>query len=245
MNLLTLDFGNTHARAALFRNHELALSAAATEMPQKLKELGLSLTDVDGVLSQVKARDGLIDDWMKEGLPLTRLKDYWRGKKFAGMDVHYAQTLGEDRLIQAYWAFKNLSGTTLLLDAGTFFTMDIINGEGFAGGFILPGLKLLSEDLVAGEQLRPSSWEIPSEILRNEALPDTTESALLGGAVAYAALIQRLMQRWSPTQIVISGGNADMIHHWLKVLTPTIPLHSKPDLVHWALKDWYQRNICP
>ena len=243
MNFITLDFGNTHAHAAFFRQGELKEFGLASEVSAWLKKHDLTVGEVQGILSQVKTHESVSADLEQQGLIIERVKDYWRGQKFAGMSVNYATTLGEDRLIQAYWAHKNLPGATLLLDAGTFFTLDVVS-NGFEGGYILPGLKLLNEDLNAGEQLSQTHFgELSRDLLTVQDLPHDTKTALTGTAIAYGALIQKTLIRYAPAQVVVSGGDSAIVASWLKILAPSLPLQLRPDLVHWALLDWYQRNI--
>lgn len=245
MNLLTLDFGNTHAKAALFRHGILNEIGLISNVHSWLEKHSLTFGEVQAVLSQVKAYDDLLTPMEHQGLLVDRVKTYWRGERFAGLKVNYTQTLGEDRLLLSYWAWKNLQGPSLVISAGTFFTIDVIN-EGLEGGFILPGLQILNDSLVQGEQLHLNNWsDISKDLLSGQALPHDTNEALSGGAVAYAALIQRLLVRWSPAQIVICGGNTNQVESWMKSLSPTLQLHARPDLVHYALLDWYQRNIVP
>lgn len=245
MNLLTLDFGNSRAHAALFRHGELRESGELKDVSDWLKKHQLTFGEVQGALAQVKAYDEELRPLEEQGLLIDRVKTYWRGERFAGLKVNYAQTLGEDRLLCAYWAHKNLPGATLLLSAGTFLTIDVVS-DGLQGGHILPGINLLREDLAQGAQLAaPELSQIPQELLTGGDLPHDTSSALQSVAIAYAALIQRLLVRWSPSQIVISGGQASVLQSWVKPLAPAVTLHVRPDLVHYALLDWYQRNVCP
>lgn len=245
MNVLTLDFGNTYPKAALFRQGTLKESGLISDVHSWLEKHSLTFGEVQAVLSQVKAYDDLLTPMEHQGLLVDRVKTYWRGERFAGLKVNYAQTLGEDRLLLSYWAWKNLKGPSLVISAGTFFTVDVIS-DGLEGGFILPGLQILNESLKQGAQLHLNNWsEISKDLLSGQELPHDTDSALSGGAVAYAALIQRLLVRWSPAQVVICGGNTLQVESWMKSLSPTLPLHARPDLVHYALLDWYQRNIVP
>jgi type III pantothenate kinase len=244
MNLLTLDFGNTRAHAALFRHGKQIEIGELKDIESWLKKHQLNFGDLSGVISQVKSYSEELDPLLQYGLLCERIKDYWRGEKFAGMPVHYAHTLGEDRLIQAWWAFKNHKTPTLVIDAGSFLTIDVVTPEGFLGGHILPGFKAMGETLARGEQLQAPDWSgLGKELLSGEALPHSTPEALDSVGIAYAALIQRLLVRWGIAQVVISGGDAHKLQALLTPLTPNLPLHVRPDLVHWALLDWYQRNI--
>ncbi len=244
MNLLTFDFGNTRAHAALFRQGELKEAGELKDVEGWLAKHQLTFGDVSGVISQVKSYDEEMEPLLKQGLLCERIKDYWRGDKFAGMPVNYAKTLGEDRLIQAYGVFKKFQTPTLVIDAGSFLTVDVVTNEGFQGGYILPGLKLLRTTLTSGAQLQEPSFKgIEPKLLTGEMLPHTTPEALEAGMLAYAALIQRLLVRWGITQVLISGGDASLVQAALKPLARELPLQLEPHLVHWSLFEWYRRNI--
>lgn len=244
MILLTLDFGNSSAHAALYRHGQQLAHGELSHVPQWLAAHKLTFGEVAGVLSQVKAYDTELKALMHQGLLIERIYDYWKGQMFAGMPVRYAQSLGEDRLIAAWWVFKEFKKPVLVIDAGSFLTVDVVNAEGFQGGFILPGVKLLGETLATGAQLAPQTFEdLKSEITTASDLPHTTADALQGAAVAYALLIQKLLVRWGIQEIILTGGNANIVAAWLKPLAHEIPLTVKSDLVHWSLHEWYRRNI--
>ncbi len=244
MNLLTLDFGNTRAHAALFQRGDLIAQGELSQVTDWLTAHHLTFGEVSGVLAQVKPYDQELQPLLQQGLLCERIKDYWKGQKFAGMPVHYTHTLGEDRLLLAYWAFKEFKTPTLVISAGSYVTLNVVTLEGFQGGHILPGLKLLSEDLQLGEQLSAGHFTgIEKNLLTSESLPQGTPEALQGAAMAYAALVQRLTVRWGIRQVVVSGGDCAVVADFLKPLTPELPFHVRPDLVHWALLTWYQRNI--
>jgi len=246
MNLVTLDFGNSHARATLFRHGELVAKSAAEEVASLLRSHGLTAGDVSGVLCQVKAYPEAWNALHQQGLLVDKIADYWRGEKFAGMPVHYARTLGEDRLVAAWYAFKKFPSPTLMIDAGSFLTLDVISAEGFLGGYILPGLGKQSDALAEGAQLSAQSFtNVEKELLRGDALPHTTAEALAAVALAYAGLVQKLIMRWGVSQVVLTGGDAATIASWLRQLETNLTLHLEPDWLPRALCEWHRRNISP
>ncbi|MFP5387285.1 MAG: type III pantothenate kinase, partial [Bacteriovoracia bacterium] len=108
--LITLDFGNTNPHAGLFQKAqekwELVKVVPLNELQIYLGQLGMSAHNSSVVVCEVKAREDEIQKLQEQGFLVTRVKDYWRGTKFAGMPVHYAKTLGEDRLIEAFYCYK-------------------------------------------------------------------------------------------------------------------------------------------
>ncbi len=244
MNVLTLDFGNTHPHAALFVQGELVESGNLSDVFKWLQQRKLSYGEVSGVLSSVKSYDDELEEHLKEGLLLDRVKDYWKGSKFAGMPVHYAQTLGEDRLIAAWYCYKVIKKPVLHISSGTFFTVDIIDHEGFQGGFILPGLSHQLEALNRGEQLSVSEINPSKDILTLLRAAGTTDEALQGIFISYAQLILKLTQRFNLEEVIINGGALTQTRDFLQPLLSEIKISTQPDLTHHALYEWYRRNIC-
>lgn len=244
MKVLTLDFGNTHAHAALFVNNDLVEAGVLGDVFGWLQQRQLSYGEVSGVLSSVKNYDEELAEHLKEGLLIDRVKDYWKGQKFAGMPVHYAQTLGEDRLIAAWYCFKVLKKPLLHISSGTFFTLDIIDAEGFQGGFILPGLSHQLNSLNQGAQLAVEEINPSTDLLTLARAAQTTEEALQGIFVSYAQLILKLTQRYNLEEILINGGAASLTERLVKPLLPGLKTSVQPNLNHHALYEWYRRNIC-
>ena len=156
------------------------------------------------VLSEVKAREEELQPLQEQGFLLTRVKDYWRGLRFAGMPVNYAQTLGEDRLIQAWYIYKQKKIPTLLIDAGTFTTMDVISTKGFEGGYIIPGFATYSSTFLKGEQLKETGLD--SAV--SASLPHATAEAMRDSYFAFAALAQRLITEHQIERVILTGGRS-------------------------------------
>lgn len=244
MNVLTLDFGNTTAHAALFMNGELAESGELSNAFDWLEKRNLTYGEVSGVLCSVKSYDEELAEHLKEGLLIDRVQDYWKGQKFAGMPVNYTATLGEDRLIAAWYCFKVLKNPLLHINSGTFLTIDIIDQDGLQGGYILPGLGLQVEALNRGEKLAIESIAPDKTVLTLSDLPHSTDQALQAIFVAYAHFVQKLTQRFNLEKIVINGGAGEKALELLKPLLPGVEISFQEDLNHHALYEWYRRNIC-
>ncbi len=157
-------------------------------------------------------------------------------KSFFSMPVHYAETLGMDRLIQAYFLWKNLKQQNLqlglMIDAGTMTTIDVVSlREGFLGGYILPGIDRYAEIFQVSQKL-PLKKELLPLLTGTtpRTLPATTTQAI---SYAYwhsnIALLQQLHSHFSIETITISGGNAqnwaNNMEIWKKsiVIDPLFP----------------------
>ncbi|HXH32467.1 MAG TPA: type III pantothenate kinase [Bacteriovoracaceae bacterium] len=243
--LITLDFGNTNPHAAIFKKTEgswrLLKAVPWVELPLFLSQYQLDAGNSSMILAEVKNRDPELQPYLEKGFLVTRVKDYWKGARFAGMPVNYAKTLGEDRLIEAFYCYKNTVGPTLLINAGTFVTVDVISSEGFLGGYIIPGMKSyfssyqnaeLLKDVQLGKNFKPG-------------LPATTAEAMTDSYTAFAALAKKLIDDFAISKVLISGGDSKNWEILLQdeKLTPVV--ETNPHLIHSALLYWMTTQIEP
>jgi type III pantothenate kinase len=241
--LITLDFGNSNPHAGLFNKIEnqwkLIKVVPWSEVSIFLNQLSMTPDNSQIVLAEVKPREEELVPLLQQGFLLTRVKEYWRGVKFAGMPVSYANTLGEDRLIQAHYTYKKDKTPTLLIDAGTYVTMDIINESGFQGGFILPGANAYWSSFSSGEQLK--NYEFDSHFQIN--LPQTTADAMKNGYYAFSLLAKDLCLKNNIKDIILTGGAAET---WQKLLSnQQLSFKTQEHYIHWSLLHWMTTQIEP
>jgi pantothenate kinase type III len=243
--LITLDFGNSHPHAGLFHKNQdswkLVKVVPFPELKIFLSQLQMTATNSTLVLSEVKAREEELFPFLREGFLLTRVKDYWRGSKFGGMPVHYTSTLGEDRLIQSFFLFKKDKAPTLLIDAGTYVTMDVINENGFQGGYIIPSQENYFETYKKGEQLK----DVCLNSSTNFELPQDTAEAMSKSYQAFVALAKSTIEKFGITKIIVTGGKGSWWKETLSQEVPGIHVKEEKDLVHLALHYWMTTQIEP
>lgn len=243
--LITLDFGNSNPHAGLFQknqgNWELIKVVPLAELNLYLSQLEMTANNSSVVVCEVKAREEEITRLQEQGFLVTRVREYWRGTKFAGMPVNYAKTLGEDRLIEAFYCYKKHKIPTLLIDAGTFVTMDVVTETGFQGGYIIPGTKAYFEAYGKGEQLK----DVALSLSFTQDLPHETAQAITESYSAFAALAKKLMTEHKIQKIVLTGGSTSLWEGFLKEANQSAVVEGNPHLIHWALQYWMTTQIEP
>jgi pantothenate kinase type III len=242
--LITLDFGNTNPHAGLFQKQQewqLIKVVPFKELALYLDQLQMTPDNTSLVVCEVKAREDELEPLQHQGFFLTRVKEYWRGTKFAGMPVNYANTLGEDRLIQAFYAYKKIKENILLIDAGTFCTMDVITTSGFQGGYIIPGIDTYLSNFQKGEQLK--AVELDQNI--SLTLPKTTSEAMRDSYSAFAALAQKLIQEHKIQKVLITGGKCALWKQIFDDLALSVSVQSDRNLIHSSLHFWMTTQIEP
>lgn len=243
--LVTLDFGNSNPHAGLFQKNQgkwdLIKVVPWNELSLFLNQLEMTPNNTQFVLSEVKAREEELLPLLQQGYLLTRVKDYWRGERFAGMPVNYVKTLGEDRLITAHYSYKTDKTSTLIIDAGTFVTMDIVDGSGYHGGYIIPGAQVYSSLYGQGEQLK----DVKVEISYKPGLPHTTYDAMAGSYKAFAALAREMINGNGVRKIILTGGQTSLWETFLKDMKSSLKIDTQPHFIHWALQHWMITQIEP
>lgn len=241
--LVTLDFGNTNPTAALFQKHfgewKLIKSCPINELNLFLKDLEMEPGNTSMVLSQVRERKEELNQLREQGYLITELKEYWRGERFAGMPVNYAQTLGQDRLIQAFYIYKKIKKNCLLLDAGTFLTLDVVTQQGFRGGYIVPGIKNYMQAFTQGELLKDT--DLSGEV--QSVLPTKTSEAMRDSYIAFYYLALKLIEDYQIEHVVLTGGGCDF---WKKIFEGQklkIEMDTNKNFIHESLLYWMTTQI--
>ncbi|MES2527674.1 MAG: type III pantothenate kinase [Bdellovibrionota bacterium] len=243
--LITLDFGNTNATAGIFsiegKTATLIKKVPLSELRIFLTQLDFSAHNAQIAISDVKPRDEELKVFVEEGYLITRVREYWRGKKFHGMTVNYADTVGEDRLITAFYTFKNFKTNCLIIDAGTFVTMDVVTPSGFEGGYIIPGPETYFTNFSSGENLRSFTLNATTE----RSLPHDTPGAMSGSYGAFAALARELIEKHQIQKVLITGGGSPLWEQYLADLKAPPVVETLPDLIHSSLLYWMTTQIEP
>jgi pantothenate kinase type III len=243
--LITLDFGNSNPHAGLFQQQlgqwSLIKVAPLAELQIFLSQLKMNPLNTSVVLCEVKSQEESLQALMEQGYLITRVKDYWRGTKFAGMSVNYTKTLGEDRLMEAFYSYKHHKCPLLLINAGTFVTMDVITPLGFLGGYIIPGTKTYFEAYQKGEQLK----DVLIGPSVRHVLPQNTADAINHSYGAFAALAKELIKDHNVEKIVLSGGEASLWSEFFEEEKSSLVVECNEHLIHWALHYWMTTQIEP
>lgn len=224
MKLQSIDNGNTNPHVGLFENKEL-ISVTP------LKEYKFD-SDIVSIASSVGPRSNL------RGLSFIDLTKYREANNFLDMKVDYEKSLGEDRLHQAYFIYKkNAESISLLIDAGTFTTVDFIDKNGFKGGFIFPGIKTQLNSYGSGANL-PILNEV-DDLSLFDSLPHSTNSAITSALkFSQVSWLEKILKDYKIDQIYISGGYSSLFYSAVDEMFDGKIIHEK-NLIHYALYEIY------
>lgn len=215
--ILELDVGNSRIKWRLLAADTMTVSAAG-HVPgfSELQEVGeldapITLARMCSVRSgEVNAQIG---DWIasRYGVELQRAVVT---QSCGGVTNQYVDVsrLGIDRWLAMLAAYKRCGGACVIVDAGTAFTVDLLDAQGLhLGGYILPGLSLMRSSLESTTAIRLT----PGFQGRAETTGHSTDAAVANGTLtALLALVTQVMNsdgmRQLGAKLYFTGGDAEL-----------------------------------
>lgn len=235
--VFTIDNGNSNPNIGFFENGLLTDVLLKADFMSRFKILP---ADVRAIMADVGFPNELPDFF---GDRLLRLGAYRTKNGFLDMPVNYAATLGEDRLALGFHVYKTMPRKlpALVVDSGTFTTIDVVDKNGFMGGYIFPGIRRFYE--IYGQSARlPDLSSAAFAFDAPKALPRTTPEAILQAGQAYwtGVFKEILTLGYDFKTILVTGGDAQRLEPLLKRLCATQEIIVDLRLIHLSLYTVYQ-----
>ncbi len=215
---LAIDIGNTRTKIGVFNTSDLATvltfdKSASIHLPELIKHFDIqkaiisSTTDIPDELS---ASFSTIEKniTLNETTPLPFLNQY--ASKCS---------LGKDRLalVAAAHARYPLQNN-LVIGCGTCITFNFINNQDeFLGGSIHPGLKMRLQAMhTFTGKLQLIELENRAELIGNDTKSNLLSGVLLAAAKEIDGMIDEYLVKFPQMNIIITGGDADLLVSRLK-----------------------------
>ncbi|NND79269.1 MAG: type III pantothenate kinase [Maribacter sp.] len=227
MNLI-IDVGNTFVKLAVFEKGDLLFdeTIAVENLLKRAKGILKDFPKIDWAIVSSVIRLAKSDLDELKGLCRVHVLNHESEIPFKNF---YAspETLGVDRIALATAGFAHKPNTnTLVIDAGTCVTYDMVTCEGhYLGGAISPGLKMRYSALNEHTSKLPLlAVENPDDLIGN-----STESCIHSGVVngicsEIEGIIAQYSFRFEDLTVILTGGDAQFLSKRLK---NTIFAHSK------------------
>ncbi len=219
---LTIDIGNSAIKAGVYVGDHIQEYATTVTLDEILKYLinwndretferiGLSSVVPDLAQRLIRQLNELTS------APILRINSHLS----LPIKVNYQpiESLGADRLVAACAGWSSGQGATIIVDAGSAITIDLVSKDGiFEGGIIMPGPEL------ANRSIRDYTANVDAVLLQlpHGAIGSCTVEALQHGLIngmidAVTGAIDRINGILNePTAIILTGGWSYLLRDWI------------------------------
>jgi type III pantothenate kinase len=214
MITLSIDIGNTHTKAAVFKDDELI---ELVKESGKVQELLSKYLVTHSILSSVGNEHQELEELLAKQTTFIKLSAQ-TGLPFFNA---YAtpQTLGMDRVAAVAGAIHFFPHTpSLVIDMGTCITFDFITADAtYLGGAISPGANMR---LKAMHQFTQKLPDLSFKAI-DSFIGDSTETSMLSGTF-YGILgeieqtVQRYEEEFGSIQVITCGGDSPLFDKHIK-----------------------------
>jgi len=213
MNLI-IDAGNTAIKLAVFEKENL-LFDESTENEKFIERVKDVFNSYPNITWAIVSAVGHLKETDIAGLSVfcqVHVLDHSSKIPFKNS---YAtpQTLGVDRIALATAAFYyNPTANTLVIDAGTCVTYDMVNDYGeYLGGAISPGLHMRYEALYNQTSKLPLlELDDPLDLIGNSTLASIHSGVVNGILAEIDGVIERYLSRFEDLTVILTGGDAQI-----------------------------------
>lgn len=134
------------------------------------------------------------------------------------LDVERPETVGADRIANAYGAYKKYLKTCIVVDSGSATTFDIVSSDGtFFGGIIMPGIEMQLNSLCEKtSKLQKYELEEIDSVIGRDTKTCILSGVIRGHACAIEGLINQCEKEMSEKPIIIAtGGLSSLIAKYM------------------------------
>jgi type III pantothenate kinase len=261
MSILLIDIGNSRLKWAIASNNGdlhsdfLDQGASMNDSPNQLAQfdqLSKNQTIEKIICSSVISEDQTLT--LKKHLQTIMPQASWfqingaSALDHLGSQYDQAEQLGTDRRAMALGAHQMFPDKNILvIGAGTATTIDLITPTHHMGGWIIPGMALMTHALNSNTaQLPKVSTDHEKSSL---TIGTNTNDAIYQGILASHLGAISIAQEYAKNQkikldlVIITGGNAKSLAAPLKKFSSSVTVHHEEQLVLKGLLAWNKMGL--
>ena len=261
MSILLIDIGNSRLKWAIAASNGdlhaefIAQGASTNDSPDQLAQfdqISNNQTIKKIICSSVISEDQTLalKKYLKEIMPQA---SWFQINGLSALDhlgsqYDQAEQLGADRRSMALGAHHMFSGKNILvISAGTATTIDLITPTHHMGGWIIPGMALMTNALNLNTAQLP---KVATDQKRSSvAIGTNTNDAIHHGIMASHLGAISIAQEYAKNQkieldlMIVTGGDAKILVALLKECSSSVPMHHEEQLVLKGLLAWNKMEL--
>lgn len=127
--------------------------------------------------------------------------------------VDEPEKVGMDRLVEAYYVYRNYKLPAVTVDMGTATTIGVVTKDGFVGGSISSGIETSLNAIGSkGAQLFKVDPYVPKSVIGKNTAECLNIGAVYGAASMVDGMIKQISKELgTDVSVVITGGNSGLI----------------------------------
>lgn len=213
MNIL-FDIGNTYIKAGFLKENKLTFKSIKKD----------ALNEVKTFLKSIKGEDlkayivSVNEEMLRKIIEILSSLDI-PYKVFSKNDVDFKSayeedTLGHDRVVTDYGAYKLYGGKIIVIDLGTAATFDLIDENGIhLGGAIMPGKETYQYSLLKKAKILPKSEMVKGlNPVGTTTLKNLNAGLYYGfiGSVIYMINTYKSLKEYKDYKVILTGGDTEL-----------------------------------
>lgn len=225
--ILVLDIGNTNITCGIYQDEKLVNSFRL--LSDKTKNIDYYINELKNHTNNYKITEcfiGSVVDELNHTLKLACDKTFSidsyifnsNSKSGLVLEVEKPESVGADRIANAYAAYKKYATSCIVIDMGSATTFDVISKEGkFIGGIIMPGIEMQLNSLCEKTSKLPKIGIEPIDsVIGYDTKTCILSGVIRGHACAIEGLIEECKKELGEKIIVIAtGGLSSLISKYL------------------------------
>ena len=225
--LLVIDIGNTNLTLGIYeKNNLLEIFRMESNKSFCIENYAKEFVEKFAGFSITKIMVGSVVDELNETIKQACIKAFGitpylfsqNSKTGVEIDTAKPQSVGADRIANAYASIKLYKAPCVIIDSGSATTFDIISSERkFFGGIIMPGIQMQFDSLNEKTSKLP---RLVAKDIKNVIGIDTETSMLSGVIRGHACAIDGLLSQVEkelgekPT-VIATGGLSELIAKYM------------------------------
>ncbi len=220
MIVLTVDIGNTCITLCFFNKKtilnykkisvsKMSKKSLLLDIKKNVKDFSNLAVVISSVVPKMTSKLEML--FNKLSIKTVLLKDL-RSKIKLNTLIQNKNSIGEDRIVNVFFAKKSFEKSTIIVDFGTATTFDVLDKDGnYAGGIITPGID------ISLMSLKKNTAKLP--LVRFKKVDNivgiTTEQAIQSGFFwGYICMIKGLiekiqLEKRTKFKVILTGGNSN------------------------------------